>query len=152
MKMQENDPIEEYVAEDDFEEVKKNDWKGKWEQYLESKYFWVAVVILVGIISFCLGRASYIKSEREPVRVINKATPDKQSAAVIKSQIPDSSPKSDFGQKGVQVVGSKNGTKYHLPSCPGAKQISEKNKITFNSIEEAKAKGYTPASNCKGLK
>jgi len=52
----------------------------------------------------------------------------------------------------IQVVASKNGTKYHLPTCAGAKQISDKNKVTFGSIEEARAKGYTPASNCKGLK
>ena len=53
---------------------------------------------------------------------------------------------------GEQVVASKNGTKYHYPWCAGAKQIAEKNKITFASTEEARAKGYTPAANCKGLK
>lgn len=50
------------------------------------------------------------------------------------------------------IVASKNGTKYHYPWCSGAKQISDKNKITFKSIEEARKAGYTPASNCKGLK
>lgn len=50
------------------------------------------------------------------------------------------------------VVASKNGTKYHYPWCAGAKQIADKNKITFNSFAEARASGYTPASNCKGLK
>ena len=40
----------------------------------------------------------------------------------------------------------------YYPWCAGAKQISEKNKITFASTEEARAKGYTPAANCKGLK
>jgi len=49
------------------------------------------------------------------------------------------------------VVASKNGSKYHLPSCSGAKQINEVNKIVFASAEEARAAGYTPAANCKGL-
>ena len=50
-----------------------------------------------------------------------------------------------------QVVASKNGTKYHLPWCPGAKQIKDENKITFISAEEARVQGYTPAANCPEL-
>jgi methylphosphotriester-DNA--protein-cysteine methyltransferase len=49
-------------------------------------------------------------------------------------------------------VASKTGKKYHLPWCTGAKNIPENNKIWFNSIDEAKKAGYTPALNCKGLK
>ena len=48
-------------------------------------------------------------------------------------------------------VGSKNGTKYHLPWCSGALRILEENKVWFRSADEAKAKGYTPAANCKGI-
>lgn len=48
-------------------------------------------------------------------------------------------------------VGSKNGTKYHLPWCSGAKNIKEENKIWFGSKEDAASKGYSPASNCKGI-
>lgn len=48
-------------------------------------------------------------------------------------------------------VGSRRGERYHLPWCAGAKTISEENKIWFASKEEAEAKGYTPAANCKGI-
>lgn len=48
-------------------------------------------------------------------------------------------------------VGSKKGSKYHLPWCPGAKAISDVNKVWFESKEEAEAKGYSKAANCKGL-
>ncbi len=51
----------------------------------------------------------------------------------------------------VQVVGSKTGTKYHLPECSGAKRIKPENLVTFESIEAAEAAGYTPAANCPGL-
>lgn len=50
-----------------------------------------------------------------------------------------------------QYVASKNGTKYHLPWCPGAKAMNEENKIWFNSKEDAESAGYTPAANCKGI-
>lgn len=49
------------------------------------------------------------------------------------------------------LVASKNGKKYYFPSCFGAKRISESNKIWFNSFEEAKKAGYSPATNCLGL-
>jgi hypothetical protein len=48
-------------------------------------------------------------------------------------------------------VGSRKGTKYHLPWCAGAKTISEENKVWFQSKEEAASRGYTPAQNCKGI-
>ncbi|MCA9367941.1 deoxyribonuclease I, partial [Candidatus Kaiserbacteria bacterium] len=49
------------------------------------------------------------------------------------------------------VIASKNGTKYHLPSCPGASQIKEANRLEFASIAQARAAGYEPAKNCPGL-
>ena len=48
-------------------------------------------------------------------------------------------------------VGAKTGTKYYLPSCPGVSRIKEENKVWFATVEEAKARGYSAASNCKGL-
>jgi hypothetical protein len=46
-------------------------------------------------------------------------------------------------------VASKNGTKYYLPSCAGANQISDANKVWFVSASAAEAAGYSPAANCK---
>lgn len=51
----------------------------------------------------------------------------------------------------VQLVGSKNGTKYHFLTCPGAGQIKEENKVFFDSFASARAAGYEPAANCAGL-
>lgn len=100
---------------------------------LNSKdFFFAAVILLVGFASFGFGRLSKLSETREPVKV------EQASLAVITA--------------GGKVVASKSGTKYHFPWCAGASQISEKNKIFFSSIEEARKSGYTPASNCKGLK
>lgn len=133
----------------------------KLEKFLSSRYFVALCVVLVGLIAFILGRISGVQRVREPVRVYNSLP------ATINTSPPNPSPKlgersptpSEFGEvKGAslnseeQVVASKNGTKYHYPWCGGAKQIAEKNKIAFNSIEEARASGYLPAANCKGLK
>lgn len=109
-------------------------------KFLDSKYFVPVAIILVAIIGFCLGRVSGLQDKRESVRITN--SPPEQ---IITGEVKGASTTG-------AVVASKSGTKYHYSWCAGAKQISEKNKISFNSIEEARAAGYTPASNCKGLK
>ncbi|HEC94069.1 MAG TPA: hypothetical protein ENI56_01700 [Candidatus Kaiserbacteria bacterium] len=48
------------------------------------------------------------------------------------------------------IVASKNGGRYYLISCAGAKRIHKENKIWFQSPAMAVAKGYTPALNCFG--
>ncbi len=51
----------------------------------------------------------------------------------------------------LQVVASKTGTKYYLPGCPGVDKITEENKVWFASGDLARAQGYEPAANCKGI-
>jgi len=110
------------------------------------------LLILVGIASFGLGRWS-VAANSVPV----------QAAGVILSNVPkpvvpepESGPSTispTFPEVRAQaVVASKSGAKYHLPTCPGAVQIKDSNKITFSTIAEAEAAGYTPAANCPGLK
>lgn len=50
-----------------------------------------------------------------------------------------------------QVVASKNGTKYYLPTCAGASRISDANKVWFASVSAAQKAGYSPAANCTGI-
>lgn len=130
----------------------EENFESKLTKFLRSSYFTATCVVLVGASSFMLGRISRLSGIREPVRVFEKnvETIGEVKGVSIESQVKEIvvEPKATSGE----VVGSKNGTKYHYPWCAGASQIAEKNKILFNSIEEARAKGYTPALNCKGLK
>ena len=105
----------------------------------------VCIIVLVGVGSFLVGRLSIKEEMRPDVRICERddsiLLSEKTQAEVVAG---------DVGKEGA-VVASKNGTKYHLPSCPGAKQISSANLITFSSIAAALAAGYAPASNCPGL-
>lgn len=113
----------------------------------QSDLFIIITIILVALIAFGVGRLSASKSEPILIKNLEQASIEniapKQEEKTIQNEIQ--------GSYQGQVVGSKNSDKYHLPDCPGAKQISEQNKIWFNSIEEAKKAGYKPASNCPGL-
>ncbi len=43
-------------------------------------------------------------------------------------------------------AGSKNGSKYYTPGCPGLERIKPENRIWFKSVEDATLQGYTPAA------
>jgi len=98
-----------------------------------------AVIILVALISFGLGRLSKIGESRVPITIENLST------TTPAEKITDNKIMGNY-------VASKNGTKYHYPWCAGAQSIKEENKIWFSTAEEAQKAGYQPASNCKGLK
>ena len=106
------------------------------------------IVVLVGISGFGLGRRS--GAQLEPSEVVisdNQIFFRATAAGIIES--PGGEEKSVSTES---VVASKNGTKYHYPWCGSANRIKEENKISFSSIEKARAAGYNPAANCEGLK
>lgn len=108
--------------------------------------FIVLTVILMALIFFGIGRLSVPKTE--PIQIINLEKAKIDDLEITEKQEVIKSENTDY--QGA-VVGSKNSDKYHLPDCPGAKQISEQNKVWFDSIEAAKKAGYKPAGNCPGL-
>jgi hypothetical protein len=48
----------------------------------------------------------------------------------------------------ITYVGSKNSDKYHLTTCKWAGNIKTSNKVTFNSENQARARGYSPCKTC----
>jgi len=125
------------------------------------------IVVLIATASFGLGRLTKIKESKVPLRVEYRATSEdammagpttnpnpvaSDGAAVLGASSDSRGDAAQGASPGGQVVGSKNSTKYHFPWCGGAKQISPQNLVTFASAEAARAAGYTPAANCKGLK
>ena len=111
-------------------------------------FFMTALIVLVAFASFGLGRLSKIQITRAPLKIDQTAAVG-EAIGDVKNVAPTIA--NETKSAGMYVA-SKNGAKYHFPWCSGAKSISEANKIWFNSVEEARAAGYTPASNCKGLK
>jgi len=103
--------------------------------------FLVALILLVGVGGFGIGRLSLIGENKAPVTITQSAA----IAGAAETSVSDTA-HADGG-----FVASKSGTKYHLPWCAGASTIKEENKIWFASKEAAEAAGYAPAGNCKGL-
>lgn len=113
--------------------------------------FLVLLIVLVGTGGFGLGRLSMVKENKKSIEIVYPETKSNlagiaEAADKIKVVEGSTLPSGEG-----RVVASKNGTKYHLPWCPGAERILESNKIWFDSIEEAEKAGYSPAANCKGI-
>lgn len=95
----------------------------------------IAVVFLVALASFGLGRLSALKDGRPPV-FIGQA-PSQAAAPALAS--------------GGLFVASRSGTAYYYPWCTGTTKILPRNQVWFQSEEAARKAGYAPAKNCKGL-
>ncbi len=93
------------------------------------------IIILVGFSAFGLGRLSALDESRQDVTLLYNNTLSTEQTTTVNGS----------------VVVSKKGKKYHYPWCGGALRISEQNKRWYDSIEDARNAGYTPAGNCKGL-
>ena len=119
------------------------------------------IIVLVAFGSFGLGRLSRIEESKAPLQIKGISGAEAQVSGVSNGANIGTSIKGTV-QKTAEinkiavpnegfVVGSKTGKKYHFPWCAGAQQIKEENKVWFANEVEAKAAGYSPATNCKGL-
>lgn len=95
----------------------------------------VAMVFLVALGSFGLGRLSALEDARPPVSILQAPTETNQRAMA----------------PGGLFVAARSGSVYYYPWCTGASKINPANKVWFESEAAAKKAGYAPAKNCKGL-
>lgn len=109
-----------------------------------------ALVFLMSVASFGLGRLSAIWPERESIKIENVEGRESNVDAPAQNAVPPSTFNTLQSREGA-FVASKNGSSYHLPECPGAKQIKDENRIWFKTADAARAAGYKPAGNCPGL-
>jgi len=129
---------------------------GKIKGILEDgRLFFLVVVFMVALGAFGLGRLSLKQSETPaPVKKTVPRTSSQVATPPQLSAVVPIAEKATTTSGGVQeggYVGSKNGTKYHLPWCSGAKRIKEENKVYFADKALAEKAGYTPAENCPGI-
>lgn len=127
----------------------------KVKQFLKdsrSDLYVAAVIFLVGLASFGLGRLSVLWPEKEAIRIGNSKSSELSELSTPNSgELNQLNPLNSLNQLKDKYVASQNGTAYHFPWCPGAQRIKEENKVWFDTKEEAERAGYHPAANCEGL-
>lgn len=113
--------------------------------------FAFCAIFLAGVGGYLLGRLDPLNPAPRAVeiRVGERAfAATAPSVATSTTTVPTGAPAEKPAGK---YVASKNGKKYYLPTCSGAKSISEANKIWFSAKEEAEKAGYAPSAACKGI-
>jgi len=101
-------------------------------------------IVLGALLFFGLGRLSALEKDYSPVSVIKHQV---ETSEVVEAPQTTIQPASSG-----EVIGSKKGTKYYLPWCGALNRIKPENREVFASAALAREKGYTPATNCKGVK
>lgn len=131
------------------EKIKESVRKGlSFENPAQKDAFWVLLVVLIACASFGLGRLSGLESVKRAVEI---EFPKGQEAAVFAPFATTTPFAKATAKTSGAYVASKNGAKYYLSTCASAKRISEKNKVWFDTKEDAETAGYAPAANCKGI-
>lgn len=121
----------------------------------ETKLILTIGFILVGIIAFQIGYLEGKKMQSNPV-IIEKIVETTQKEPVDNSTIASSYKSQEiensFTQKNkaqdCAFVGSKNSSKFHLPTCSWAKRIKPENLVCYKSFEDAIAQGKQPDKSC----
>jgi hypothetical protein len=100
----------------------------------------VLVVILVGIISFYLGRLS-TEEAKDGLKIDTNPSNEQISPNLsISERINKNSQGSYFA--------SSRGKKYYPIGCSAGKSLKEENRIYFETANEAEKAGYTLSSSC----
>lgn len=122
---------------------------------MNDQIFYGLLLIIIAILSFILGRFSVEDekmTEKPLIKMIEPITLTSSSSTtntkIVNQPNIQTSTNTDTDN---QFVASKNGKRYYLKSCSGAKRIKPENIVSFESRESAEAAGYTKAANCPGL-
>ena len=123
-----------------------------------SVFFIVFLVTIVGL-SFYLGyehgRSGELTAEKQIVFSCPNTILDKQqisissmsnSSLAATASLEEGSSSVVTSQNSGAYMGSKNGTKYYTPGCPGSNRIKPENYIWFQSVEDAIVQGYSKGS------
>jgi len=101
----------------------------------------VVIVILVGLISFELGRMSK-ENDSSGIKIEYPNQDENQPANVVSAaDLTNSTSKNFFA--------SNRGTKYYSIGCSAGKTIKQENRVYFSTGEEAQKAGYDLSSSCR---
>jgi hypothetical protein len=118
---------------------------------INDQLFYGAIIVVVGIGSFGLGKMTNTTNQETPlIQVIEPIIIDNSSNSALVTETTKTDSQQPMTTE-TQLIASKKGTKYHLSTCPGAKQIKHENRIYFTSKQQAEAAGYKKAANCPDL-
>jgi hypothetical protein len=104
----------------------------------------VIIVILVGLVSFELGRLSK-ENGSSGIKILS-AQAGSQIATDVELPV---SVRSTSVADNKTFFASSKGSKYYSLGCSAGKTIKQENRVYFTTGEEAQAAGYTLSTSCR---
>lgn len=83
-------------------------------------------------------------------KVVEQATQPQNIETTANDNEGSNSQDSDSYESHDSYVGNKNSKKLHYPSCAGVENMNDKNKVYFDSADDALNNGYTWCQSCHG--
>lgn len=93
-------------------------------------------------------KPSTIPQGQETANAVNSEAPGAPKNALTTSQVTPKTYNLTTSTSSCAFVGSKNSTKFYLPTCSYAKRVKPENMVCFKSADEALGQGRTE-SKCK---
>ena len=112
----------------------------------------VIIVILVGLISFELGRLSINQSSGVKIEYQDQEANFVSAAEFDSSVLQKTTATISIASKstlGKAFFASSRGHKYYSIGCSAGKTIVQENRIYFNTESEAQKAGYEKSASCK---
>lgn len=113
-----------------------------------NRLFVPVIIVLVAIGGFAIGKLAKIREVRPSVVLETPISPSDSVSAPLKISGAGELATSSKRTTG-NFVAARGGTAYYMTWCSGADRIAEKNKIWFETKEEAERLGYKLANGCK---
>lgn len=111
------------------------------ESLLKIKPFYTLILLLVLASIFgAFWRFSVLEESHTPIKI--EYSNVAQTGAVAEAGAVTSSG---------AVIGVSTSKKYYFPWCGTIKRVKPQNQVSFSSASAARAAGYLPGGNCKGL-
>lgn len=117
----------------------------------------IGIVILASTASFGLGRMSVSAGDKKPIMIEKGVEKSISAPQNISGSAPSAGAQSSVLPAAIvkaptatgAFFASKNGTRYYPAGCKAGNRIAEKNKIFFNTPQEAELLGLSKAVGCK---
>jgi hypothetical protein len=126
----------------------------------QERFLFLAIVILVALISFRAGMLKEREEKTSDIKVLisnNKPITEEEKKAIALGTAVQRKGLTEKiqGSQNIQqsnencnFIGSINSDKYHTPDCHWSEKIKEENRVCFETVKEAKNKGYQAAGCC----
>ena len=124
---------------------------------MSKRWLWLAILVLVasGFLLGAIVLPGCVDSETPSANFPRAATPAAEKPQPVIEEPPQ--PPIDVGRIGPALeqstedyfVGSRKSDVYHYPSCHYVRRIKAENLTGFDSVEQARARGYRPCKVCR---